>query len=172
MVVQMLVVPHDLAGVGIERERRVVVQVLLVDTAQHELGGRRRHGRSDIDEIQNRVVAWHHPRPDVPTLLVRHITPRLVTRLARRGYRPRAPQLRTGSGVVRRDDTRLGATPRRAAATGDDFSVRNDRTRGLVRRVLGVIEHLGLPHDATRRGVQSKDEVVNAGIDDQVVIDR
>ena len=37
VVVQVLVIPDDLAGIGIERERRVVIQVGVVDTADQEL---------------------------------------------------------------------------------------------------------------------------------------
>ena len=37
VVVQMLVEPHDLPGVGVQREGRVVVEVRVVDAADHEL---------------------------------------------------------------------------------------------------------------------------------------
>ena len=37
VVVQMLVEPLDLAGVGVQREGRVVVEVRVVDAADHEL---------------------------------------------------------------------------------------------------------------------------------------
>ena len=50
----VLVVPDDLAGVGVERQRRVVVEVLLVVAAEHELRRRRRHRRADVDQVQLR----------------------------------------------------------------------------------------------------------------------
>ena len=37
VVVQVLVVPADLAGVDVEGQRRVVVQVRVLDAAEHEL---------------------------------------------------------------------------------------------------------------------------------------
>jgi hypothetical protein len=97
----VLVVPDDLAGVGIERERGVVVQVLLVVAAQDELRRGDRHRRADVDQIERRIVARDHPRADVPALFERDIAPRLVARLAGSRNRPRAPQLPAGLRVER-----------------------------------------------------------------------
>ena len=107
VIVQMLVVPDDLAVGRVQRQRRVVIEVLLVDAAQDELRRRDRDRRADVDAIELGVVARHHPRADVPALLHRHVAPRLVAGLAFARNRARAPQLLAGRGVVRRDDARL-----------------------------------------------------------------
>ena len=57
VVVQVLVVPPDLAGVGVEGEGRVVVQVRQLGAAEHELRGRRGDRRADVDEVQLGVVS-------------------------------------------------------------------------------------------------------------------
>jgi hypothetical protein len=36
----VLVVPHDLAGIGVQRQRAIVIEVLEIFAAQHELGSR------------------------------------------------------------------------------------------------------------------------------------
>ncbi len=83
VVVEVLVVPDDLARIGVERQRRVVIQVLLVDAAEHELRRRDRDRGADIDETELGVVARDHPRADMPALLERHVAPGLVAGLAR-----------------------------------------------------------------------------------------
>ena len=82
VVDDVLVVPDDLAGVGIEGERRVVIEVLLVGAAERELRRRDRHRRADEDQVRLGVVARHHPRADVPALFHRHVAPGLDRRLA------------------------------------------------------------------------------------------
>jgi hypothetical protein len=49
VVVQMLVIPDDLTGVGVEGERRVVVQMRVVRTAHQELRRRRGDRRADVE---------------------------------------------------------------------------------------------------------------------------
>ena len=111
----VLVVPHDLAGVGVDGQRRVVIEVLLVVAAERELRRRNRHRRADEDQVRLGVVARHHPGADVPALLHRHVAPRLVARLAGPRDRARAPQLLAGLRVVRGDDA--GVVGRRRAGT-------------------------------------------------------
>src|SRR5690606_9205898 len=117
------VMPDDPAVVRIERKRRVVIEVLLVDAAQDELRRRARDRGADEDPPKRRIVARHHPRPDVPTLLERDVTPRLVARLAGAWDRPRAPQLPPRLRVVRGDDTALVSRVRLALPPGDHLAV-------------------------------------------------
>ena len=165
VVVQVLVVPGDLAGVGVERERRVVVEVGLVGAAEHELRCGRTHGRADVHQVQLRVVARHHPGPDVRALFVRHVAPGLVPRFAGCGYQWPAPQLRAARRVVRHDEAGVRAAGRQAAAPRHDLAARDDRTGGLVGRVLRVVDDLRLPGQAARRGVHRVRVAVGAGAD-------
>ena len=52
VVVQVLVISSGSRRVGVEGERRVVVQVCVLDAAPQELRGWRGDGRADEDEIQ------------------------------------------------------------------------------------------------------------------------
>ncbi len=133
----VLVVPDDLAGVGIQRQRGVVVQVLLVVAAEQELRRGRADRRADVDQVQLGIVARHHPRADVIAPLEGHVAPRLVARFARRRDRARAPQLLAGARVVRGDHAGVRAAFGLAAAAGDDLAVGDDRPRALLRALAG-----------------------------------
>ena len=170
-VVQVLVVPGYLAGIGVEGQGGVVVKVLVVDPAQHELGRRRRDGRSDVDQVQLGIEAGHHPRPDVCALLVGHAAPGLVARLARGRNEAPPPELLARLGVVGHDDARLGAAPRTAAPAGNHLAVGDDRARRVSRRVLRVVEQLRLPDQLAGDRVQREGIVVVGGVDDHVVPD-
>ena len=171
VVVQVLVVPAELARVGVEGEGRVVVEVLVVDAAEHELRRRRRDRRADVDEVQVGVVARDHPRADVHPLLVGHAAPGLVPRLARRGHERRAPQLRPRRRVVGDDDAGDRARARAAAPAGDHLAAGDDRPRGVARGVDAVVEDLGLPDQLARDRVERVDVVVVGGVDDQPAVD-
>ena len=145
---EMLVVPDDLAGLGVERERRVVIQVLLVRAAENELRGRDRHGRADVDAGQRRIEARHHPRADVPALLHRHVAPALVAGLAGLRDRVRAPQLLAGRGVVRGDHAAFVRRIGLALPARDDLAARDDRARRRARAHVGsctCVSHTSVP---------------------------
>ena len=82
VVVQVLVVSSGSRWVGVEGERRVAVQVRVLDAAPQELRGWRGDGRADEDEIQVEVDAGGRPRPHVNTVLVGHVAPSPVAGLA------------------------------------------------------------------------------------------
>ena len=87
---------HDTCGSrrgGVEGERRVVIQVPVLNAARQELRARARGGRADEDGIQVEVDAGCRSRAHVNAILVGHIGPR-SRRRARRGAgtsRPTAP---------------------------------------------------------------------------------
>ena len=83
MIDGVLVVPDRLARRGPQRERRVVIEVLLVVAGEHELRRRRRDRGADVDEVELGVVARDHPRADVPTLVVGHVAPAVAARARR-----------------------------------------------------------------------------------------
>ena len=163
----VLVVPDDLAGVGVNGERAVVIEVLLVVAAERELRRGDRHRRADVDQVQLRIVARHHPGADVPALFHRHVAPRFVARLARPGNRVEAPQLLAGSRIVRRDDAGVAAGVGLALAAGDHLAVGDDRAAAR-RRALLRIEHRRFPGQLAGLRVERVDEVVRARVDDQV----
>ena len=171
-VVQVLVVPDDFAGVGVEGQGGVVVEVLVVDSAQHELGGRRGDRGPHVDQVQLGIEARHHPRPDVRPLLVGHAAPRLVARLAGSRNQAPPPELLAGPRVVGHDDARLGPAPWPAAPPGDHLAVGDDRTGRVPGGILRVVEELRFPDQLAGRGVQREGIVVVGGVDDHVVPDR
>ena len=163
----VLVVPDDLAGVGVNRQRAVVIEVLLVVAAERELRRGNRHRRADVDQVQLGIVARHHPGADVPALLHRHVAPRLVARLARAGNRVEAPQFLAGLRVVRRDDAGVAAGVGLALAARDHLAVGDDRSAAR-RRALVRVEDLRLPDELAGPRVERVDEVVRARVDDEV----
>ena len=171
-VVEVLVVPDYLAGVGVEGQGGVVVEVLVVHAAKHELGRRRGDRGPDVDQVQLGIEARHHPRADVGPLLVGHAAPRLVARLAGGRNQAPAPELLSGPRVVSHDDARLGTAPRAAAPAGDHLAVGDDGAGRVPGGVLRVVEELRLPDQLAGGGVQREGVVVVGGVDDHVVPDR
>ncbi len=167
----VLVVPADLARVRVEGERRVVVQVLVAGPADHELRGGGGDRRPDVDEVQLRVVARHHPGADVLAFLEGDAAPRLVPGLAGGRDRAAAPQLGPRRCVVGGDDARVRSSPRRAATPRDDLAARDDRPGTLMGGVHPVVEDLGLPDELAGRRVEGEDVVVRARVDDQPAVD-
>ena len=148
-----------------------MIEVGEVGAADQELRCRRRHRRPDVDELERRVVAGHHPRADVLALLERDAAPGLVARLARGGDGAAAPQLLAGHRVVGHDDACVGAAARRAAPPRDHLAVGDNRTRRLVGGVRPVVEDLRLPDLPTGGRVEGEDVLVDAGVDDVPAVD-
>ena len=171
VVVEVLVVPADLAGVGVQGQRGVVVQVRVLDAAPQELRGRRGDGRADEDEVQVKVDAGGRPRPHVHAVLVGHVAPRLLAGLAGGGHQPPAPQLLAGLGVVGHDDARLGPRPRAAAPPRERLAGADDGARRVLGGVDGVVEDLGLPDELAGAGVDGVAVVVVARVDDAGAVD-
>ena len=164
----VLEVPDDLARVRVDRERRVVVEVLLVVAAEHELRRRRRDRRADVQAVQLGIVARHHPRADVPALLVRACRPRF-----RRRARPASGSCAVRHvslpvfGVERRDHACLGSAFGLAAAPRDDLAVRDDRARAVL-RALAVVEDERLPGELARARVERVCVTVGPVVENQV----
>jgi hypothetical protein len=163
----VLVVPGDLAGIGVNGQRAVVVEVLLVVAAERELRRGDGHRRADVDQVQLGVVARHHPGADVPALLHRHVAPRLVARLAGSGDRVEAPELPASLRVVRRDHAGVAARVGLALAARDQLAVGDNRSAARGRALVRV-EHLRLPDERARPRVERVDEVVRARVEDQI----
>src|SRR5262245_38340146 len=128
MIHVVLVVPHDLPCIRVQRERRVVIQVLEIISGEHELWRWSGHGRTNVEHVQFGIVARNHPGPDVSTLFVRESAPRLIAGLSTHRYRTRAPKLLAGLGIMRNDDTCERALLGLTAPARKDLSFRDDRT--------------------------------------------
>jgi len=167
----VLVVPRDLTGIGVERQRRVVIEMRLVGAAEHELRRRGGHRRPHIDEVQRRVVARHHPGADMLPLFEGHAAPGLVTGFARCRNRAPSPDLGAGACVVRGDDARVRGRVRSAAASRDHLAAGDDRACRLQRGVHRVVEDLRFPDDVAGGDVQRLDVVVAGRVEDEIGVD-
>ena len=144
----------------------------LVGATQHELRGGGGDRRAHVDEVELGVVAGDHPGSDVGPVLVGHVTPGLVPRLAWTGDEPPAPELRPGQGVVGGDDACLRSVPRTTASSRHDLAVGDDRARRVTGRVLRVVDDRRFPDELAGGGVQREDEIVVGRVDDEAVVDR
>jgi hypothetical protein len=149
-----------------------VIEVLFVVAGEHELRGRRRHRRADVDEIELGVVARNHPGADVPPFVVGHVAPGLAAGLAGPRNRSAAPELFARARVVARDDAGVGAAAGLAVSPRDEHAVRNERCAALLHAMRAVIEDLGLPNLRAGLGIERIDEVVGAVVDDEAAVDR
>src|SRR4051794_12262596 len=145
--------------------------MMLAGAAENELSGRDRDRGANVDLVELRIVARHHPRADVPALLHRHVAPGLVAGLALARDRARAPELLAGLRVVRGDHARVAGRRRLALAARDDFAVDDDRP---PRRARGQrrLEHLRLPDELAGAGVDRVHHVVRARGDQRRAPDR
>ena len=117
-----LVVPLQLAGVGVERDDAVAVQVVAEPRAAVPVG--RRIAGAEEHEVRLGVVGAGVPDAGAAGL-PRLARPGLVARLAGTGNRVEAPDLLAGLRVERRD---VAADRAVAAAGADDHLVLDDRS--------------------------------------------
>ena len=103
--------------------------------------------------------------------LERNAAPGLVAELAGAGDEAAAPQLLAGRGVVGDDDAGVRAAFRCAAPAGDHLAVGDDRARGLVGRVDGVVEHPRLPRHLAGPRVDRDHPVVRRAVEEVVAVD-
>ena len=172
VVVQVLEVPPDLAGVGLERQGRVVVEVGQLHAAEHELRRRRGDGGAEVDEFELRVVAGHHPGANVAPLFEGHVAPGLVAGLAGRRHGALPPEFLPGQRVERDHDAGFRAAPRPAAPSGNHPAAGDDRTRTVRGGIDLPVQDLRLPDHLAGLGVQREGVVVVAVVQDQPVVDR
>ena len=129
----VLVIPGHFAGVEMQRQCRVVVEIRLIIAGQPELGCRRGNRCPDVDQLQLGIETGHHPSADVAAVLIGNVAPGLVAGLAGPRDGAGAPQLLAGLAVVGGDDAAVGRRLEFAAAAGNDFAVGDDRPGGLLR---------------------------------------
>ncbi len=116
-----LVVPLQLAGVGVERDDAVAVEV--VAKPRRAVPVRRRVAGAEEHEVRLGIVGARVPHADAAGL-PRVARPGLVARLAGSGNRVEAPDFLAGLRIERRD---VAADRAVAAAGADDHLVLHDR---------------------------------------------
>src|SRR5690606_28486624 len=166
-------VPDQLAGVGVQRQRRVGVEDVAVTRATDDLGVRDGHAGAVVDEAQFRVVRAGGPRGRTPAALGRHAVPRgLDLGVVRVDERVEAPQLLTAVRVVGRDEAAAGRAGDAAARGADDDLVVGDQGTGREAVALLPVVYLDLPLDLAGEGVERDELGVDRREDDVVTPER
>ena len=135
-----LVVPLEHAGVGVERDHRVGVEVVALAVLAVEV--RAGVAGAPVDQVQRRVERAGHPR-GAAAALPRVAFPALAALLARAGHHPEAPGALAGGGVEGVDeaaDAVLGA-----GDADHDLVLDDERRRGGAVAFLVVVDHR-VPH--------------------------
>ena len=150
-----LVVPREVAGLGIERERAVGVEGVAVGAARQprpRLGLR----SGPVGEVGDGVVAARNPRVAAGPERRREVAPGVAPRVAGLGNRRRAPQLGPAVRVVGGDEAGAVLVPLAAGHAGDDPAVDDDRSARVPVAEPGVgdgviPDHLAVPGRRGRR---------------------
>ncbi len=163
---QELVIPIDLAGIGIERQRAVGVERVAVGAAHGArpgLGLRRR----PIDQIGGGIVASRNPRVAAGAECQRQVAPGVAAGLTRPRDRGRAPQLAPRVRVIGRDEAHIVLVAGAAGHAGDHVALRDNRAAGIFIAELVIGDRVIPDHRAGPR-VQS-DHVRVRRVDENLV---
>src|SRR5712692_3455941 len=117
VVRNLLIVPVQLSGVGINRDYAVGVEVLAGPHRIIEV--RRRIADAPINQIQLRIIRSGEPRRPAAVLPHIGVGPGLVPRLSRSGYRVEPPRESSRLGVERADVAAMRAVA--SGSSNDDF---------------------------------------------------
>ena len=167
---KMLKVPLDLAGVGIQGERRICVEDVATLCVSLDRSPRNGHRHADIDQVKVRIVARGNPCGASAALLVWKSSPGFTSGLPLLWDRMRAPQLLTRLHVVGRDPaTRVDVVA--AGHSGDDLTV-DDLGPAGVMVSDGPIPDLVLPYHVARTGVEGNQIGVVCGDEEMVAVQR
>ncbi len=167
IVRRVLEVPRELAGVDVQGDDRVGIEVV-AGTRLRIVGGNRIAGAPDR-ELRGRVVGTGLPdaaAAGLPRVVL--VFPRLAARIAGlRHYIP-APQLVSGARVECRDPSARSSVAR--AVHDDDLAFGGNRRRKEFLAAAELIRDgdLLVPHDLAVRAVHSDDAAVGQVRDDQV----
>ena len=179
VVRRRLVVPDDLAGVGVEGERAggveigVLAVLAAVRPADPAPPGRGVAG-AVVDEVELRVVGADEPG-GAPARLPRLALPRLVARLAGARDRVGPPDLAAGLLVVRGDRAAHAVL---APGEARHHEVLRDRGRRGDRVALLVVHDLRLPQllararvEGDQHGVEARHEELAVRVGDAPVVE-
>ena len=177
VVFEMLVVPLQLPGVGIDGEGRVRVHRAVLGAG---LGRQRPAHLGDpriglagavIDEVLVGVIAPGNPRRGAEPALQRQSVPGVVIGVAGMGDGVDPPQLLAGLGVMAGDEAAAGLG---IAATGhalDHLAVDDEGAAGVAPALVPVGSGV-VPHHLSGLGIERDDMGVRGGGDEIALIDR
>ncbi len=159
-----LEMPAELAGLRIQREHGIGIQVVARPPAAVGIGIRIARGPEQRAGLG--IVAARQPRGSTALVELGITFPCFRSRLSRRGHGPEAPCLPAGLDVIRRDKT---ANARIAARYTRDDEVADDQRRGRAAvRLRSVLGQHGFPqqravHAAERHEVRVVGDQKDAG---------
>jgi hypothetical protein len=173
---QMLIIPDELAGIDVERERAVAVELrgrlvghgggVSVMPLQPRIGNR--IGNRPIEHATFRIVGPGQAPGRGDALFGIDAAPAVAARLAGARRVVKFPQLLAGARVMGGDEA---AGARDAGAVADDLAVGHDQPAGMLG--LGLeLEGLGLPAQLAGARVDRHDIAVGRGEIDHVLEDR
>ena len=157
-----LEVPLQLAGVRIEREDRVRVEVVALALVAVVVGTRIA-GRP-VEQARFGIVGAGQPGGGA-AVLDRLADPRLRAGLAGRGHGPEPPHALAGRGPVRVEES---ADALVAARDAGDHQIVDDERRAGGAVVLAVVGHLDVPQQLTGEAVQ-RDQVRVVGLQEHAI---
>ena len=170
---QFLEVPHQLAGLDVERHGRVAIELCrrclgdgVVAAVAFESRVRIGIGHAPIDDFADRIVrARQAPRAGGP-LVDRHVAPGVAARLARRGRDVELPDLFACPRVVSGDEAEL-ALSLLTGAVRDHLAIGDQQSAGGD---LAVVD-LGFPAQLAGPGIERQQESVRRAEVDHVLVD-
>ena len=169
---EMLVIPGELAGIRIDRNRGIAVQIrrrrprgpIRLAVVPRRALIRHRIRDAPVDHFAHRIVAPRQsPRRRQAILYVR-AAPAFIARFAQRRSRVKLPQLFPRLGIVRRYKA-IVAIPR-ASSAADHFAFDDQRTRSVP-----APARLRLPARLARARVQA-DHRIRRRVQHDVVVNR
>src|SRR6185503_18485301 len=162
---RMRVMPLELAGGRVERDRRVRVEadVARAHAAAHG-HPRLRLRDAPVREIELRIVAAGDPGLAAGAIQVRQIAPRIAAGLAVERDRQEAPALLAGIGIVGADEALVLFVALATAHAFEDEPVRGERAAAARAAAL----HRPVPLELAGASVQSDEP--SAALEDQLVL--
>src|SRR5262249_61541955 len=112
---RMLKVPYELAGIGMDGERRIGIEVRARAGPARKFGVRNRRCGAPEDQIELGIVAAGTPERAALALRERHAVPGGFSRIAGPGNRVDAPQFPAGLRVMGGQETTAAGVGRRAS---------------------------------------------------------
>ena len=165
----VLKVPADLPGLGIQGQRRVRVQRRPRGAALHD-GPRLGLGGGPVDQVGPGVVAARNPRVGAGAPAQRQVAPGVASRIPGPRHGRRAPQLGTGVGIVGRDEADVVLVPLAPRHARDDPAPHHDRATG-VPVAEAAVGHLVLPDELSRPRVEGDELGPARAGEDPVAVD-
>src|SRR3990172_12197034 len=152
----LLEVPDDFAGVGIDRHDAIGVEVLTHSSRSVEVGG----GVPDapVEEVEPGIVGARHPG-GAPSIFPAVSRPGLVPLLAGSGNGVEPPAELSRLPVESDDVPPMGRVS--AGRAHDDHVFDDDRGSGDVAAEIGAVLDVDLEHLLTRLRVEGDDEVID-----------